>query len=86
MEPKLLNFTIRWLIFTKKGEATMTKHEKVVVSAFTGVLMCDFDDLHSYIEEKLGRPVFTHELADKQIAEEIKLAAKDEFLAICNRN
>lgn len=33
----------------------MTKHEKIVVSAYTGVLMCDFDDLHKYIQEKLGR-------------------------------
>lgn len=27
----------------------MTKWEKVVISAYTGVLMCDFDDLHKYI-------------------------------------
>ena len=32
----------------------MTKQEKIVVSAYTGVLMCDFDDLHEYIEDKLG--------------------------------
>ena len=40
----------------------MTKQEKIVVSAYTGVLMCDFKDVHKYIEEKMGRPVFTHEL------------------------
>lgn len=28
----------------------MTKQEKVIVSAYTGVLMCDFADLHEYIE------------------------------------
>lgn len=64
----------------------MTKREKVVVSAFTGSLMCDFCDRHAYIEEKLGRPVFTHELADSQLIEEIKLAAKDDFLAICAKD
>lgn len=41
----------------------MTKREKCVVSAYTGVLMCDFADLHQYIEQLLGRPVWTHELA-----------------------
>ena len=29
----------------------MTKQEKVIVSAYTGVLMCDFADLHEYIEK-----------------------------------
>lgn len=48
--------------------------------------MCDFDDLRRYIEEKLGKPIFIHELADKQLIEEIKLAAKDEFLAICKKD
>ena len=45
----------------------MTKWEKVVISAYTGVLMCDFDDLHKYIEDKLGRPVWTHELSPWRI-------------------
>lgn len=64
----------------------MTKYEKVIVSAFTGSLMCDFVELHAYIEEKLGRPVFTHELANEQIMEEIRLVSKDEFLAICKKD
>lgn len=42
----------------------MTKQEKIIVSAYTGTLMCDFSDVHEYIEKKLGRPVFTHEMAD----------------------
>lgn len=64
----------------------MTKHEKIVASAFTGTLMCDFSDLHAYIEDKLGRPVFTHELADEKLIEEIKLATKDDFLAIFDKD
>lgn len=43
----------------------MTYQECVIVSAYTGYLMCDFDDMHKYIEEKMGRQVWTHELADK---------------------
>ena len=41
----------------------MTKYEAIVISAYTGFLMCDFNDMHEYIEKKLGRPIYTHELA-----------------------
>ena len=61
----------------------MTKREKAVVGAYTGVLMGKFDDMHAYIEEVMGRPVFTHELANKPTIEEIEDRARDEFLAIC---
>ena len=61
----------------------MTKKEKLIVSAYTGVLMTDFDDLHEFIEEKLGRPVWTHELADKLVMEELKKAVKEDFLKLC---
>ena len=63
----------------------MTKQEKIIVSAYTGVLMCEFADLQKYIEKKFGRPVFTHELADKGMLAEIKEKTKEEFLEICNR-
>ena len=63
----------------------MTKQEKIVVSAYTGVLMCDFNDLHKYIEDKLGRPVWTHELASETVFSEIKEKSKADFLAICQR-
>ena len=61
----------------------MTHREKVIVSAYTGILMCDFSDVHEYIEKILGRPVWTHELADKKIQDEIKAASKSDFLTIC---
>lgn len=61
----------------------MTKQERIVVSAYTGVLMCDFADMHEYIEKKLGRPVFTHELADHDVWEDIKSATKQDFLELC---
>lgn len=41
----------------------MTKREGAVLSAYTGILLCEsFDDVHGYITEIMGRPVFTHEL------------------------
>lgn len=61
----------------------MTKHEAIVVSAYTGYCMCNFSDVHEYIEKKLGRPVWTHEFADKSIWEEIREKTKPDFLKIC---
>lgn len=61
----------------------MTYQECVIVSAYTGVLMCDFPDVHKYIETKLNRPVFTHELADARVYDEIKKAVKQDFISLC---
>jgi hypothetical protein len=60
----------------------MTKQEKIIVSAYTGFLMCDFDDMQKYIEKKLGRPVFTHELPSESVHD----ACRDDFLALCGDN
>lgn len=64
----------------------MTDWEKAVVMAYTGVVMLSGDKLgiyYRYIQEKLGRPVWTHEFADKEMAKRIKEAAKSDFLALC---
>lgn len=61
----------------------MTKHEAIVVSAYTGFLMCDFNDMHEYIEKKLGRPIWTHELAFDLVQDEIHEKVKPDFLKIC---
>ena len=63
----------------------MTKQEKIIVSAYTGMLMCDFGSVHKYIEKKLGRPVYTHELANKNIQKEIEEKSKEDFLKICKQ-
>lgn len=61
----------------------MTKYEAIVVSAYTGFLMCDFNDMHEYIEKKLGRPIWTHELAFDLVQKEIHEKVKPDFLKIC---
>jgi len=62
----------------------LTKHQAMVVGAYTGFLCGSFSDLHDYIEKKLGRPVFTHEMGIEEVRKEIEQAAKADFLAICN--
>lgn len=64
----------------------MTNKEKAIVMAYTGVCMLSGDEFqyfHKYIEELMGRPVFTHELADGAICDKIKKKAQPDFLKLC---
>lgn len=64
----------------------MTKHECAIVMAYTGACMLsgeDFNIFHEYIEKLMGRPVWTHELADKNIVDQIKEKSKADFLELC---
>lgn len=60
----------------------MTRREAAVISAYTGFMITkDFSDVHAYIEEKMGRPVFTHELPI--IGEEkIRELAREDLMKI----
>ena len=49
----------------------MTKHELLLMSAYTGFLFCQLDELNKFIEETIGRPVFTHELAGDKVQREL---------------
>jgi hypothetical protein len=60
----------------------MNRREAAIVAAYTGIAIGDFADTHAYIEEKLGRPVWTHEMVDPAIWEEIKAAAEADFVAL----
>ena len=62
----------------------MTKRECAIVMAFTGTAMLrgdDLDEFYKYVAEKMGRPVYTHEMA--MLSEEIKEAARNDFLQLC---
>ena len=63
----------------------MTLEEKVIVSAYTGYLMCDFGCMHAYIEKKMGRPVWTHEMraSNKEFHDELRERVKPDFLRLC---
>lgn len=55
----------------------MTKREGAILSAYTGILLCEFKDLHQYVEEILGGPVFTHQLP--MLKDEIKNKSTIDF-------
>lgn len=64
----------------------MTDKEKAIVMAYTGVCMLTGDKIsifYKYIAELMGRPVFTHELANKEIENLIKEKSKNDFIKLC---
>ena len=60
----------------------MTKQEAAIVAAYTGILIGDFSDMHEYVEKKMGRPVWTHEMASEKFVQELKEATKEDFVNI----
>ena len=58
----------------------ITKREASIISAYTGILIGTFADMHGYIEEVMQRPVYTHEMGNRKIADEIKRLSKEDFL------
>lgn len=64
----------------------MTKKECAIVMAYTGIPMLsgeDFRIYHRYIEDIMGRPVWTHELANEAVVKEIKEKSRYDFLKVC---
>lgn len=64
----------------------MTLRERVIVETYTGVCMTtgeERNELYKYMAEIMGRPVYTHELADKGIQLQLKENSFDDFIALC---
>ena len=60
----------------------MTKREAAIVSAFTGILIGKFSDMHEYIEEVMDGPVMTHQLGNKEFCQTINDKSKQDFISI----
>lgn len=61
----------------------MTKIEKLVVSAYTGILMVDWGELLDFAEEKLNRPILAKEVDTEEFFEELRNAIEDDFTKLC---
>ena len=59
-----------------------TRREGSILSAYTGYLLCDFEDFHKYLCEILGRDVWTHELAKEEIIAEIKEKSEKDVISL----
>lgn len=64
------------------SEQKLTRRQAAIIGAFTGTLAGPFEDMHEYVDSLPGfSGVMTLGLAFS--ADEIKKAAKDDFLAMC---
>lgn len=60
----------------------MTHREKLLVSAYSGVLLCDYRDFLSYASEVLGHPVAITDLQHQSVWDALKLRVSAEFGAL----
>ena len=58
----------------------LTKEQAIIISGYTGVLICNFADLHEDVEKRMGRPVWTHEFGDERFAKEVNDLYRDDFI------
>jgi hypothetical protein len=64
------------------GEQRITARQADILTAATGTLVGDFASFQLYAEKLLGRPILTHEFADRETWAELKEAARSDLLAI----
>lgn len=60
----------------------MNRRESAIIGAYTGIQAGPFSALHEYLEEIMGRSVYTHELVNEELWAEIKQRSKDDFIAL----
>ena len=60
-------------------------HNLIVLTGYTGVMCCSFDDFQADVERRLGRPVWTHEFGDAAFARQVRELYTEDFNAIMAR-
>lgn len=58
----------------------MNKQEKIIVSAFTGYLLCEPEDLFKYASMKFGRDISVEDFIKPEFMDELKLKTKPDFM------
>ena len=61
----------------------MTWEEAILLSAYTGFLLVpDFSEVHKFCEDTLGRPIWTHEFADRCVQKEIQAKLRPQIMEL----
>lgn len=64
----------------------MDKQDLILISAYTGYLLApNFSMVSEFCEKTLGRPIWTHEYADKSVLEEIRAVLLPEIDKLIER-
>lgn len=64
------------------SEQITRREAGTIISAYTGVLLTDMDKLQTYCEKVLERPVWTHQLANKEVWNELRDKSKPDFMRV----
>ncbi len=63
----------------------LTKEQGIVLTAYTGTLMCHIADFQEEIEKRLGRDVLTHEFCRTELWDELKTVYHEDFMELLPR-
>lgn len=61
----------------------MNKSEKLIVSAYTGVLMVNESDFRRFAEGVFKRPIKDYEFITQSFWEVLKQKTKNKFMELC---
>lgn len=67
----------------------MTLRERVIVEVYTGVCMTspeERNEVYKYMAQIMGREVYTHELANTRIQEQLQEKSRPDFIKLCKTN
>lgn len=67
----------------------MTHKEKIIATAYTGIMFVDGSELgevYAYEEEKLGHGVIDIMHADKEFQQKLRNAVREDFLAMISKD
>lgn len=73
-------FKARGLEAPAQAVPKLSREQGAILSAYTGVNCCEFEDLRAYAEKLMGRPVREREVAE--LAGEIKKRSTSDFFRI----
>ena len=63
----------------------MTLKEAILISAYTGYMLAPkeyFPNIHKLCQDALGRPIWTHEFADKEVQNAIQDKLRPQILEL----
>jgi hypothetical protein len=64
----------------------LTKEQAIIITGYTNILCCPFGEFHEAVENRLGRPVYTHEFASKDLQTKIKEVFRSDFIKMLPQN
>lgn len=62
---------------------SLTKEQAIVITGFTGFSVCHVGVFLEDLEKRIGYPVLTHQLADKDFMDEVKELYREDFVKLC---